>query len=45
VNALGKAGFVIEQFIEESDDELMQLQNDDFANKLKMLPVTFVIKT
>ncbi|SDC50160.1 hypothetical protein SAMN05428987_1550 [Paenibacillus sp. CF095] len=48
VNALAKAGFAIEQFIEqiieESDDELMQLQNDDFANKAKMLPVTFVIK-
>ncbi|GAS82262.1 class I SAM-dependent methyltransferase [Paenibacillus amylolyticus] len=44
VNALAKAGFVIEQFIEESDDDLMQLQNDDFANKAKMLPVTFVIK-
>jgi len=44
VNTLAKAGFAIEQIIEESDDELMQLQNDDFATKAKMLPVTFVIK-
>jgi hypothetical protein len=44
VNELAKEGFVIEQLIEESDDELMQLQNDDFANKSKMLPETSVIK-
>jgi len=44
VNALAKAGFVIEQLIEESDDEIMQSQNGNFANKAKMLPVTFVIK-
>ncbi|WP_167483596.1 hypothetical protein [Paenibacillus xylanexedens] len=44
VNALAKAGFAIEQLFEESHEELRQLQNDDFANKAKMLPVTFVIK-
>jgi len=46
VNALAKAGFVIEQMIEQSDDEIMQSHdaNSDFANKAKMLPVTFVIK-
>ncbi|MNP77209.1 hypothetical protein D3C76_1745850 [compost metagenome] len=46
VNALSKAGFVIEQMIEQSDDELMQSRDDksDFAKKAKMLPVTFVIK-
>lgn len=46
VNALSKAGFVIEQMIEQSDDELMQARGDsnDFAKKAKMLPVTFVIK-
>ncbi|WHY17321.1 class I SAM-dependent methyltransferase [Paenibacillus sp. G2S3] len=46
VNALSKAGFVIEEMIEQSDDELMQSRgdNDDFAKKAKMLPVTFVIK-
>lgn len=46
VNALAKAGFVIEEMIEESDDEILQSQDDnnDFAKKAKMLPVTFVIK-
>lgn len=46
VNALAKAGFIIEEMIEQSDDEIMQLwdDNNDFANKAKMLPVTFVIK-
>ena len=46
VNALAKAGFVIEQMIEQSDDEIMQSRNDHsaFAKKAKMLPVTFVIK-
>jgi len=44
VNALSKAGFVIEQMIEESDDEIVQKNNSDFARKAKMLPVTFVIK-
>lgn len=42
VNALSKAGFVIEQMIEQSEDELMH--DSDFAKKAKMLPVTFVIK-
>jgi len=44
VNALAKAGFVIEQMIEESDDYNMRNKNSDFAKKAKMLPVTFVIK-
>ncbi len=45
INALAKAGFVIEELIEESDTELLQLsQSNDFAQKAKMLPVTFVIK-
>ncbi|MFF2890088.1 class I SAM-dependent methyltransferase [Paenibacillus sp. NPDC057967] len=46
VNALAKAGFVMEQMIEESDEEMMQArgENNDFAQKAKMLPVTFVIK-
>ena len=41
INALSKAGFVIEQMIEDSDT---QDNNSDFAQKAKMLPVTFVIK-
>jgi SAM-dependent methyltransferase len=46
VNALAKAGFVIDQMIEQSDDEIIQSYDDnsDFANKAKMLPLTFVIK-
>ncbi|MCI3919442.1 class I SAM-dependent methyltransferase [Paenibacillus sp. TRM 82003] len=44
VNALAKAGFLIEELIEESDDEVIQSCASDFANKAKMLPVTFVFK-
>ncbi|KOR89469.1 class I SAM-dependent methyltransferase [Paenibacillus solani] len=46
VNALAKAGFIIEEMIEESDEDIIQSRNDDsdFAKKAKMLPVTFVIK-
>lgn len=45
VNALAKTGFVIERLIEESDDEIMQSQaKSKFAEKAKILPVTFVIK-
>ncbi|MVO98212.1 class I SAM-dependent methyltransferase [Paenibacillus lutrae] len=46
VNALAKAGFVIEEMIEESDEEIIQSwgDNSDFASKARMLPVTFVIK-
>jgi hypothetical protein len=46
MNALAKAGFVIEQMIEQSDDEIMQSRDDnsDFVKKAKMLPVTFVVK-
>lgn len=46
VNALAKAGFLIEQMIEESDDEIIQSwnENSNFANKAKTLPLTFVIK-
>lgn len=44
VNALAKAGFVIEQLIEQSDDEILESRNNEFAKKAKMLPVTFVFK-
>lgn len=44
VNALGKAGFVIEQIIEESDDEFMKDNDSNFVKKGRMFPVTFVIK-
>ena len=46
VNALAKAGFVIEKMIEETDEEIMQSQGDnsDLAKRAGMFPVTFVIK-
>ena len=46
VNALSKAGFVIEQMIEQSDNEILQScdDNSDFVKKAKMLPLTFVVK-
>lgn len=44
VNALARAGFVIEEMIEQSDNEILQTKDSSFAQKAKMLPVTFVIK-
>lgn len=46
VNALAKTGFVIEQMIEETDEDLMQSwdQNSDFAQRAKLIPLTMVIK-
>ncbi|WP_440118950.1 class I SAM-dependent methyltransferase [Paenibacillus sp. QZ-Y1] len=46
INALAKAGFVIEQMIEETDNEIIQLhdENNDLVKRAKMFPVTFVIK-
>ncbi|MFC5401125.1 class I SAM-dependent methyltransferase [Cohnella soli] len=46
VNALAKAGFVVEQMIEQNDGEMMQSMEDksDLAYRAKMFPVTFVIK-
>ncbi|TVX96262.1 class I SAM-dependent methyltransferase [Cohnella terricola] len=46
VNALAKAGFVVEQMIEQTDDEIIQSSEDDgdMAKRAKMFPVTFVIK-
>jgi AraC-like DNA-binding protein/SAM-dependent methyltransferase len=44
VNALAKAGFVIEQMVEESDEEMTGSSGSSFAQKARMLPVTFVIK-
>ncbi len=44
VNALARAGFVIEQMIEQSDDDILKSSDSNFAKKAKMMPVTFVIK-
>lgn len=44
INALAKAGFVIEELVEQSDEDLINASNSKFAEKAGMLPVTFVIK-
>ncbi|OAB47193.1 hypothetical protein PBAT_07920 [Paenibacillus antarcticus] len=46
LNMFISAGFVIEQMIEETDNEIIQLhdENNDFVKRAKMFPVTFVIK-
>lgn len=45
VNALAANGFMIEQMIEETDEDMIpDGSGNDFVNKAKMLPVTFVIK-
>ncbi|SHN53955.1 Methyltransferase domain-containing protein [Paenibacillus sp. ov031] len=46
INALARAGFGIEQMIEETDQEIIQLhdENNDLVKRAKMFPVTFVIK-
>lgn len=46
VNALAKAGFFIEQMIEETDDEIIRQkdENSDLTKRAGMFPVTFVIK-
>lgn len=46
INALAKAGFVIEQMVEETENEILQTQdeNHDLAKRAKIFPVTFVIK-
>lgn len=46
INALVKAGFAVEQMVEETDDELLRAYGDssDFAKKAEMYPLTFVIK-
>ena len=45
INALTKAGFIIDEMVEESDEDMLQLHKDgDFLKKAKMLPLIFVIK-
>lgn len=44
INALYKAGFVIEKLIEESDMDIIEHNNSVFSKKAKSIPVTFVIK-
>lgn len=44
INALARNGFVIEQFIEETDRDSAMKSNSDFGRKALMLPTAFVIK-
>ncbi len=44
VNALAKAGFMISEMLEETDEDIRKAVDTKFSKKAKMLPVTFVIK-
>lgn len=45
VNALAKAGFVIEQMIEQNDKEVMEAEVlDDKSRKARMLPISVCFK-
>ena len=46
VNALAKAGFVIEQMVEQTDEATMQTEGNisDKAKKAKMLPISVLFK-
>lgn len=45
INALAKAGFVVEELVEDSDEEMIrEHEGSDFSKKAAMVPVTFVIK-
>lgn len=45
VNALSSVGFHIEKMIEETDEQMIDPQdNSDFARRARKYPVTFVIK-
>lgn len=46
INALAKSGFIIEEMVEETDNEIADLANEkcDLVKRAKIFPVTFVIK-
>lgn len=46
INALAKAGFVVEQLVEESDHKSLNATGDvdPKTKKAKMLPISFCIK-
>jgi AraC-like DNA-binding protein/ubiquinone/menaquinone biosynthesis C-methylase UbiE len=44
INALAKAGFLIEEMIEESEEDLLREASNNFSKKAGLLPVTLVIK-
>ena len=47
VNALAKAGFVIEKMVEQTDKVTMQMEGDisNKAKKAKMFPISVLFKT
>lgn len=44
INALAQSGFVIDEMVEESHEDLLEASHSVFAEKAEMMPVTFVIK-
>lgn len=46
INALARAGFVVEQFVEETDEESLSktIDLDPKTKKAKMMPISFCIK-
>jgi hypothetical protein len=46
INTLAKAGFVVEQMVEETDKETMEstCDLDNRLKKAKMLPLSFIFK-
>lgn len=46
INALAKAGFIIEEMVEETDKDTMMSTNNlnDRTKKAQMLPLSFVMK-
>jgi Methylase involved in ubiquinone/menaquinone biosynthesis len=46
INALAKAGFMVEQMVEQNDQETMEAVEDisDKTKKAKMIPISFCIK-
>lgn len=46
VNALAKAGFAIEQMVEQTDEKTLEAKGDitDKERKARMLPISFCIK-
>ncbi len=44
INSLARNGFVVEEFIEETDKKKAMASNNDFGRKALMLPTAFVIK-
>lgn len=44
INALAKAGFYIEQMVEQPDEDILHAKDNTHSPKIKMVPGVFVIK-